>query len=326
MSGGARQMEEERRSGGRAVDRPPPELEREAASAPAAPDEIVLPLRESYDGLSRKVLLSLRWALEVSELRFSFLLKTDDDAFVCTGALLSWLHRWRAGHEAAGVSERKLAAASDAHDSADGHSVGLYAGARLPQRCIGRELIPLFDSALGEAYRDSGCARGWRFPRMTMAGAGYVLSRDLVERVVRRAYELAPVPSAEDATVSLLLHWQPKAERRRETEQPTVWQRQRGAGEPPRQRGRSWQADATAAASVPLPFEVANLHVIPFANRRNAQAKVEKLRSLAEQLRLVKRRCSNPNTLVLHKLNEQMLHVCAACKALANVSCTRLAK
>jgi hypothetical protein len=206
----------------------------------------------------------------------------------------------------------------------------LYAGAELVQRCIGLELIPLFDSPLGEPFRDARCVRGWRFPRPTMAGAGYLLSRSLVARAVRLAVLLAPIPSAEDATIGLLLHW------RSEADGPDVGSGSARRGEARAVRGGFQQERGAVVASVgathqraarsreaasPLPFEPASLHVIPFANRRNAHAIVEKLAPLQNQLRLVRKRCRNPNNLVLHKLSPDMLRECAAIKALANQSC-----
>lgn len=264
------------------------------------------------------MLLSFRWAVEAPGVAFSFLLKTDDDAYVCSSAVLAWLHGWQAergqaehgrrmrerGGEQARRRRLRHALPSEASPSPPPE---LYGGAELVQRCIGRELIPLFDSPLGRAFRDERCVRGWRFPRPTMAGAGYLLSRSLVARAVRLAALMAPVPSAEDATVALLLHWR---------------------GEPERTGVDAWGASVRAAlqgyveaSALPLPFASARLHVVPFANRRHAHAKVEKLAPMAEQMELVRRRCRNPRSLVLHKLTPGMIRECADSKARANQSC-----
>lgn len=298
------------------------------------------------------MLLSLRWAVELSGLAFSFLLKTDDDAFVCTGALLQWLHSWQSWRGSALRSRRwevqrwapriwrELAGSVEG----DARSTGLYAGARLPQRCIGGDLVPLFNSTLGEAYRDARCERGWRFPVSTMAGAGYVLSRNLAERAVRNARRLQPTPSAEDATISLLLHWrqEPAAESARGDSGPPTHSdshagrltahvpaanvHQRGGGGGSTTSGGEGAAEARAGAgrhwASELPFDIAKLPVVPFANRRNGHAITEALAPAAEQLRLVERRCANPKTLVLHKLDPEMIIACGRQKD--NQSCMSL--
>lgn len=283
------------------------------------------------------MLLSLRWAVETPGVVFSFLLKTDDDAFVCTSAVLGWLHRWQAQQgrslrEREGQARRRWLrrTVSSASDAETAPWVGLYAGAELMQRCIGLELVPLFDSPLGEPFRDARCVRGWRFPRPTMAGAGYLLSRSLVTRAVRVAAHMAPVPSAEDATIGLLLHWRGEpvgsdvdsGSAMREGERAVGWGSRQGDGAAvPSVSGFQKRAARDRTAARPLPFEQARLHVVPFANRRNAGAIVEKLAPLQDQIRLVRRRCRNLNNLVLHKLSQDMLRECAASKALANQSC-----
>lgn len=48
-------------------------------------------MNEGYRNIGKKVLLGMQWAHE--HLRFKYLLKTDDDAFVCLSKLFSELQR-----------------------------------------------------------------------------------------------------------------------------------------------------------------------------------------------------------------------------------------
>lgn len=169
---------------------------RDAAGRPPARraaddrDLVVLPgLQESYANLSTKVLRAVRWAVE--QRSFAFVLKTDDDSYVCMGGLLRWL------------SALQLAA-----------SPSLYAGRLVEQGglgCMGKEHVELMSALADEplrAARTERCRRRWRLaPGMQlMDGAGYVLSYSAAQTVVAQAELLRPPPGAEDLTVSLLLH------------------------------------------------------------------------------------------------------------------------
>lgn len=294
--------------------KPPPANDSSTAAAAAAAavssatvhgDEVTLPYAESYDALSHKVLRALAWSLLPAAPRFTYLLKSDDDAYVCTGGLVRWLREWESRYRAAANANRPMTR---------GGLPRLYAGVQLQQRCIGKELLPLFRQLASPRLRaprggPRGCRRAWRFPRDTMDGAGYILSRPLVGHVVTLAHRLQPVPSAEDATVSLLMDWrptngstapavppallEPAAIALRAALEPVV----RGSGPP----------QAAAAYTV----ESLGSAVVPFANRRDPWRIVEKLGSAEAQARLVGRRCERAGTLVVHKLTVPHIALCA---------------
>ena len=152
------------------------------AEPTAEPDAVTLPgVAENYSALSLKVLRALRWALETRD--FAYVLKTDDDSYVCLGAMLRWL----------------------AHQQRAPGAQRLYAGRQVGMGCVGAQHVELAAALGGERSRQ--CRRGWRLPHGTpfMDGAGYILSHRLARPVVATAERSRPPPSAEDLTVSLLL-------------------------------------------------------------------------------------------------------------------------
>lgn len=190
-----------------------------------------LDVSEGYDSLGRKVLLALAWALEHES--FSYLLKTDDDSYVCIGGLLRWL-------------------AAAQRDDAEA-AAWLYAGTPLAQRCAGLELVPLFKQIGVRGLQDDRCRRGWHFPKPTMHGCGYLLSRRLTEHVVRRFRQLSPPPSAEDVSVSLLIHWSSGGD----------------SGRMSADGGASGIEHNLVNRSLAAPFAARSFGAVPFANRFN---------------------------------------------------------
>ena len=81
------------------------------ASVDVSGDVVHVPGEEDYWQISWKVLLALEWALGAAD--FDYVLKTDDDSYVCVPGLLRWL---------------------TAHGSAE----LLYGGSPLMQRCAAR--------------------------------------------------------------------------------------------------------------------------------------------------------------------------------------------
>eukprot|EP00965_Chrysotila_dentata_P093810 3100441-Pleurochrysis_carterae.AAC.2 len=304
------------------------------ATVESQDDLVLLPVPEGYAGLSRKVLSGMGWA--VANVRFRFLLKTDDDSFVCVGGLLRWL--------------------SDAVKTSN--TSNLYAGVPLAQRCVGLELVPLFKQ-VGKTFRDVRCRRGWAYPKPTMHGAGYILSASLVHLVVSRWRHLRPLPSAEDVTVSLLMRYSGPASLSLEPIQSSSHYRhsegreasvivaaKKSVGMPGHvgdaqtssidaAQGRNLtsagsQLVSTSALRKEQPvqaFEVVPLSahrigVVPFATRRNPNLLSETRPSAAKQRALLRRRCSTPSNFVLHKLSVEQLQECARHKAANLAQCT----
>jgi len=231
-------------------------------------DLVRLPVAEGYDSLSKKVLAGMAWAVEHSS--FEYLLKTDDDSFVCVGGVMRWLAATPRGTATPGV----------------------YGGVRLSQRCVGKELVPLFRQLAHPRLRDSGCRRGWRFPSVTMHGAGYVLSHDLVRQIVRRAKLLDPIPSAEDVSISLLLHWR---DRDNASHEPSLRRR--------------------------VAFRPRELGVLPFASRANPWRLAERKPSDERQGQLLRERCRRRDTMVLHKLSAEQVLECSRNKIAVAAGC-----
>ena len=152
------------------------------AEPTSEPDAVTLPgVAENYSTLSLKVLRALRWALDTRD--FAYVLKTDDDSYVCLGGMLRWL----------------------AHQQRAPGAQRLYAGRQVGMGCVGAQHVELAAALGGE--RSRRCRRGWKLPHGMpfMDGAGYILSHRLVRAVVATAERSRPPPSAEDLTVSLLL-------------------------------------------------------------------------------------------------------------------------
>mmetsp|Transcript_11739 Transcript_11739/g.19755 ORF Transcript_11739/g.19755 Transcript_11739/m.19755 type:complete len:445 (+) Transcript_11739:62-1396(+) len=267
-------------------------------------DIVQLPVTEGYATLSRKVLLAMRWAH--TRCSFRFLLKTDDDSYVCIGGLLRWLHTL-------------------SHHSSS--SISLYAGVRLAQRCAGKELIPLFQQLANTNLVDPKCRRGWRFPPDTMHGAGYLLSADLVARVVMLFTSLLPVPSAEDITISLLLHW--NAFDRTLPHQPLMLpSAARRQTLKPNGTSRQLEVMPLLAWNVTFPpFTQAAIRligVLPFASRVSPWRLAEAKPSLRQQQELVRKRCRQAAALVLHKLTAEQIITCNSHKEEAAAGCGAL--
>jgi hypothetical protein len=86
------------------------------ASVDVSGDVVHVPGEEDYWQISWKVLLALEWALGAAD--FDYVLKTDDDSYVCVPGLLRWL-------------------------TAHGSTELLYGGSPLMQRCAARQDLPL---------------------------------------------------------------------------------------------------------------------------------------------------------------------------------------
>jgi len=283
-----------------------------AAPADKTPDVVHLHVGEGYEVLSRKVLYGFAWA--ISHISFSYLMKTDDDAFVCIGGLMAYL----------------------ATIPPEEHARGVYLGAQLAQRCAGRDLVPIFTQLGSRQLRSRRCLRGWQYPRPTMHGAGYVLSHSLVALAVGHARMLQPSPSAEDVTVSLLLNWRgqsnnslrsARARRRARNER---WGAAEGTPAMGGLEGRGEGGTSTAFAGAAQARVATDLPqwsshyfgVVPFASRTNPGMLNAPKPPLSEQMRLVSERCAVASNLVLHKLTPMQVLVCAEGKAqLAEGSC-----
>jgi hypothetical protein len=173
-----------------------------AAAAEASGDMLRVPVAEGYRRISDKVISALQWAAEDPTAEAEYVLKTDDDSFVCVTRLLERLHRVRAGLAGDGFAQAPGgAAASDAVAGAHARGGGLYYGkfTRHPVPVELREGEPLEDSAYVESF-------GRRVYPLYAQGAGYVLSRVVVRRVARGAARLSrPLPVVEDALVGTLV-------------------------------------------------------------------------------------------------------------------------
>ena len=138
-------------------------------------DVLVLPVADGYRQIAHKVLASLQWA--VSQVRFRYLLKTDDDSYVCASRLLELLHPMPRAQLYLGVVNRD-------------HKVIMAKGRTLYERWRDPTYIRLFNRSVYAPY---------------MQGAGYVLSADAAQHVVARAQDLPAIPAIEDALVGTLL-------------------------------------------------------------------------------------------------------------------------
>lgn len=138
-------------------------------------DVLVLPADDGYRQIAQKVLGALSWAIEHAP--FKYVLKTDDDSFVCVSRLLELLRGSARERLYMGVVNRNHKVVTSPSD---------------PQYERWRD--PLYTSLFNRTvYADY------------MQGAGYVLSADLAALVVQRAAALSAVPAIEDALVGTLL-------------------------------------------------------------------------------------------------------------------------
>ena len=141
-----------------------------------APDVLELPVEDGYRELTHKVLGALRWSL--TQLPFKYLLKTDDDSFVCVARLLEVLRPL--------PRERLYLGALNAHH----HVITQGKAARQYERWKDPAYVALFNRSVYAPY---------------MQGAGYVLSADLVALAAERAARLPQMPAVEDALVGTLV-------------------------------------------------------------------------------------------------------------------------
>jgi len=130
-----------------------------AAPAFVRGDELWLPSNDTYRGGPSKVVDALRYVVE-HDLPYKYLLKTDSDSLVCISRLMHWL------------GQNKLP------------DTGVYAGD--PQTHYGR-----LDYGVGYKFDDHNYASIFNQSTYTRynLGGGYVLSRDVVQHVVRAARE-----------------------------------------------------------------------------------------------------------------------------------------
>jgi hypothetical protein len=142
-------------------------------------DVLSLPVADGYRQIVHKVLGALRWAN--GALRFKYLLKTDDDSFVCAARLLELLRPLPRLGLYLGVVNPK-------------HSV-VTGGQGKPQyeRWRDDDYVALFNRTVYAPY---------------MQGAGYVLSSDLSQAAVAKAEGLPRLTAVEDALLGTLLEQQ----------------------------------------------------------------------------------------------------------------------
>ena len=141
-------------------------------------DVLVLPVADGYRDISHKVLASLQWVL--AHVHFRYLLKTDDDSYVCAARLLELLRPLPRAMLYLGVVNRE-------------HKVITARGRTLYERWRDPLYVELFNRSVYAPY---------------MQGAGYVLSADAARHVVTRAALLPSIPVIEDALVGTLLEGQ----------------------------------------------------------------------------------------------------------------------
>lgn len=139
-------------------------------------DVIVLPVADGYTEIVHKVIGALRWALVHCPAKY--LLKTDDDSFVCAARLIELLRTVPRERAYLGVINQHH------HVITDQQRDERY------ERWRDREYVRLFNRTVYAPY---------------MQGAGYVLSADLAELAVRRASALDTLPTVEDALVGTLI-------------------------------------------------------------------------------------------------------------------------
>lgn len=133
-------------------------------------DMLVLPVADGYRQITQKVLVAFEWT--VRHVAFKYLLKTDDDSFVCLARLLELLRPLPRLALYLGAVNRNHAVIMKRHRWAD------------------KEYVKIFNRTVYPPY---------------MQGAGYVLSHDLVAIVADRGVELARRTAIEDALVGTLL-------------------------------------------------------------------------------------------------------------------------
>lgn len=146
-------------------------------------DLLVLPVPDGYRQITQKVVAAFAWV--TSTLQFKYVLKTDDDSFICLARLLELLRPMARGAVYLGVANRH-------------HSVVLQPSNPQYMRWRDAEYVALFNRTVYPPY---------------MQGAGYVLSRDMAQLVVRTGSEAAGRVAIEDALVGTLLdgHAKPRS-------------------------------------------------------------------------------------------------------------------
>ena len=154
-------------------------------------DELFLATDDSYKGGSAKVLDALAWAERHSD-SFDYLLKVDDDTFVCPTMVVEWLQGQRRDRLYAGQPQRS--------DREFFHKV------QEEGRWANKPHIRIFGSSNYARY---------------MLGGGYVLSVDAVRNVVRNARARGlfgtslrregNMPTLEDALIGRLLEFKRRA-------------------------------------------------------------------------------------------------------------------
>ena len=131
------------------------------ASMDVSGDVVHVPGEEDYWQISWKVLLALEWALGAAD--FDYVLKTDDDSYVCVPGLLRWL-------------------------TAHGSTELLYGGSPLMQRCAARQDLPLLRQLAADLYRArSGCRHRVVYPRVMHGPGSFSLARSPATWLRRRS-------------------------------------------------------------------------------------------------------------------------------------------
>ncbi len=226
---GSKEAEEERSHGGGDGDY----SSTTTLQAEAVGDMLRIPVAEGYRNISRKVTGAMAWAAANPAADFRYLLKTDDDSYVCVSKLLSQLQKIRFGSgngNSNGNSNGNINGNSNSislsnspmssvggggggdDDGGDGgksslhaNGAGLYYGKFVynPVPVSVDPADPLEDSSYIAAY-------GRRIYPPYAQGAGYLLSSDLVAAVVASTLP-SPLPVVEDALVATLLQRQQQA-------------------------------------------------------------------------------------------------------------------
>ena len=137
-------------------------------------DVLVLPVADGYRQIVHKVIGALRWL--IGSLPFKYVLKTDDDSFVCTARLLELLRP---------LPRRKLYLGV-----INPHHKVITSGPTTYERWRDSTYVELFNRTVYAPY---------------MQGAGYVLSADLAALSVERAVALPTLPAVEDALIGTLV-------------------------------------------------------------------------------------------------------------------------
>ena len=153
-------------------------------------DELFLATDDSYAGLAAKVLDALAWAERHSD-SFDYLLKVDDDTFVCPTMVVEWLQGQRRDRLYAGQPQYF-------YKGGDGKEFSIPIAKE--GRWANKPHFRIFGSSNYARY---------------MLGGGYVLSVDAVRNVVRNARARGlfgttlrregNMPTAEDALIGRLL-------------------------------------------------------------------------------------------------------------------------